>query len=55
MASGFTSPTVLETMDPDWHAVRVLVDKADVHAVMDALKAAGCQGILETEVRQTRL
>ena len=55
MASGFTSPTVLETMDPEWHAVRVLVDKVDVHAVMDALKAAGCQGILETEVRQTRL
>ena len=55
MHSGFTSPTVLETMDPEWHAVRVLVDKADVHPVMDALKAAGCQGILETEVRQTRL
>lgn len=53
--TGFTSPTVFETMDPDWRAVRVLVDKADVHTVMDALKAEGCQGILETEVRQTRL
>jgi ATP phosphoribosyltransferase len=52
---GFSSPTVQQLVDPRWCAVRVLVAKTDVHRVMDDLGRLGCQAILETELRHTRL
>jgi ATP phosphoribosyltransferase len=52
---GFSSPTVQQLADPRWRAVKVLVEKTEVHRVMDALEQIGCQAILETELRHTRL
>ena len=52
---GFSSPTVQPLADTAWSSVKVLVEKRDVHRVMDELEAIGCAAILETELRQTRL
>lgn len=52
---GFSSPTVQELRDPHWLAVKVLVEKVAVQAVMDELEKVGCTAILETELRHTRL
>jgi ATP phosphoribosyltransferase len=52
---GFSSPTVQELADPRWCSVKVLVEKVEVHRVMDELEKLGCQAILESELRHTRL
>ncbi|MCG8589179.1 MAG: ATP phosphoribosyltransferase [Proteobacteria bacterium] len=52
---GFSSPTISHLQDGRWLAVKVLVEKAHTHAVMDELEKLGCVAILETEVRHTRL
>jgi ATP phosphoribosyltransferase len=52
---GFSSPTVQKLQDPSWLAVKVMVDREDVHRVVDALEAIGCVAILETELRHARL
>ena len=52
---GFSSPTVQALQDEQWLSVKVLVEKSEVHRVMDELEALGCAAILETELRQTRL
>lgn len=52
---GFESPTVSEMADPDWRAVRALVAREAVHAVMDDLYALGARAILVTELHGCRL
>jgi len=52
---GFSSPTIAHLQDPDWLAVRVLVEKVETQRVIDALEAIGCVAILETELRHARL
>jgi ATP phosphoribosyltransferase len=52
---GFSSPTVQKLVAEDWYAVRVLVEREEVHTVMDRLQALGCVAILETELRHARL
>ena len=52
---GFSSPTVAHLQDPDWLAVKVLVEKGATQNVIDALEAIGCVAILETELRHARL
>lgn len=52
---GYSSPTVQELRDPEWLAVKVLVEKDSVQQVMDELEKIGCTAILETELRHTRL
>jgi ATP phosphoribosyltransferase len=52
---GFSSPTVQPLHDPAWLAVKVMVQKSEVHAVIDQLEAIGCVAILETELRLARL
>jgi ATP phosphoribosyltransferase len=52
---GFSSPTIQKLQDERWLAVKVLVEKNDVHRVMDELEELGCQAILETELRHSRL
>ena len=44
---GFKSPTVNRLEDPDWFAVRVMVPRKDVIAVMEKLEALGASAILE--------
>lgn len=55
IAPGFSSPTVQPLKDPRWLAVKVLVEKDRMHDVMDALQKIGCEAILETALRHTRL
>ncbi len=52
---GFNSPTVSALEDPDWCAVRVMVRRAEVIAIMERLEALGASAILETEIRNCRL
>ena len=52
---GFSSPTVQELRDPQWLAVKVLVEKDAVQPAMDELESVGCTAILETALRHTRL
>jgi ATP phosphoribosyltransferase len=52
---GFSSPTVQSLVDKNWFAVRVLVERGQVHRILDELSALGCVAILESEVRHTRL
>lgn len=52
---GFSSPTVQNLVDSNWFAVRVLVDRQEVHDVMDRLEAVGCVAILQSDLRHTRL
>lgn len=55
IAPGFSSPTVVPLKDPRWLSVKVLVEKDRIHAVMDELQKIGCEALLETELRHTRL
>jgi ATP phosphoribosyltransferase len=52
---GFSSPTVQKQVDDRWFAVRVLVEKVQIHRIMDQLEALGCVAILESDLRHTRL
>ena len=52
---GFSSPTVQKQVDDRWFAVRVLVEKVQIHQIMDQLEALGCVAILESDLRHTRL
>lgn len=52
---GFESPTVAELEDRDWVAVKVMVEKKNVVAVMDELERLGATAILETTIRNCRL
>ncbi len=52
---GFSSPTVQKLVDSDWFAVRVLVERSQVHRILDQLSNLGCVAILESEVRHARL
>jgi ATP phosphoribosyltransferase len=42
-------------VDTNWLAVRVLVERSEIHSILDGLEEVGCVAILESEVRQTRL
>ena len=52
---GFSSPTVQKLVDSQWLAVRVLVERSEVHQILDQLEEIGCVAILESEVRHSRL
>lgn len=52
---GFSAPTIQQTGDPAWLAVKVLVEKSKLQAVIDRLEEIGCAAILETELRHARL
>ena len=52
---GYSSPTIQKTDNPDWVAVKVMVEKGQVQSIMDRLEEISCQAILETEVLHCRL
>jgi len=52
---GFSAPTIQQTSDPSWLAVKVLVAKSEIQHVVDRLEEIGCVAILETELRHARL
>src|SRR5271168_3573325 len=48
---GLESPTIAPLADPDWVAVRALVPRRDVNAIMDELASIGAKAILASNVR----
>ena len=52
---GFKSPTVSRLEDPNWCAVRVMVPRKNVIAVMERLEALGASAILEMPIINCRL
>ncbi len=55
LARGIESPTISPLRDPEWVAVRVMVERAGVNQVMDALYGIGARAILVTAIHNARL
>jgi ATP phosphoribosyltransferase len=51
---GLESPTIAPLADPDWVAVRALVPRKDVNAIMDELADIGAKAILASDIRFCR-
>lgn len=51
---GLESPTIASLAEPDWVAVRALVPRREVNAIMDELAAIGAKAILASEIRFCR-
>lgn len=51
---GLESPTIAPLADPDWVAIRALVPRRDVNAIMDRLAGIGAKAILASDVRFCR-
>lgn len=51
---GLESPTIAPLADPAWVAVRALVPRRDVNAIMDELAGIGAKAILASDVRFCR-
>ena len=52
---GFNSPTVSALEDANWCAVRVMIRRGEVIAIMERLEALGASAILETQITNCRL
>ena len=55
LAPGIESPTVSPLHDPGWAAVRVMVPREGMNAVMDRLYALGARAIYVTPIHAARL
>lgn len=55
LTPGLESPTISPLQKEDWVAVRAMVLRNDVHAVMDELWSIGARGILVTDIHSCRL
>lgn len=51
---GLESPTIAPLADPDWVAVRALVPRRDVNAIMDQIATIGAKAILASDIRFCR-
>lgn len=51
---GLESPTIAPLADPDWVAVRALVPRRAVNAIMDELAGIGAKAILASDIRFCR-
>ncbi|MGH3678440.1 MAG: ATP phosphoribosyltransferase [Mycobacterium sp.] len=51
---GLESPTIAPLADPSWVAVRALVPRRDVNAIMDELSGIGAKAILASDIRFCR-
>jgi ATP phosphoribosyltransferase len=51
---GLESPTIAPLADPEWVAVRALVPRRDVNAIMDRIAAIGAKAILASDIRFCR-
>lgn len=51
---GLESPTIAPLADPDWVAVRALVPRRNVNAIMDEISAIGAKAILASDIRFCR-
>lgn len=55
LTPGLESPTISPLQKADWVAVRAMVKRNQVHAVMDELWNIGARGILVTDIHSCRL
>ncbi len=55
LAPGFEAPTVSPLNDPDWAAVKVMLPRKKIHAIVDSLAEIGARGIVVTDIRTCRL
>jgi ATP phosphoribosyltransferase len=55
LAPGYESPTVTPLHDPQWAAVRVLVQRTEMNLIMDRLYALGARAIFVTPIHAARL
>jgi ATP phosphoribosyltransferase len=55
LTPGLESPTISPLQKENWVAVRAMVLRSDVHAVMDELWSVGARGILVTDIHSCRL
>ncbi|SEI85389.1 ATP phosphoribosyltransferase [Demequina mangrovi] len=55
VSPGFEAPTVTPLHGSDWHAVRVMIPRAEMNHIMDALYAVGARAILTTELLAVRV
>ncbi len=51
---GLESPTIAPLADPAWVAVRALVPRRDVNAIMDKIAGIGAKAILASDIRFCR-
>lgn len=52
---GFQSPTISQTRDEEWVAVRSMIPISDVNQIMDGLQSAGAHAILVTAIHAARV
>ena len=52
---GYSAPTLQNTGDPNWLAVKVMIERRSAQAIMDELEAIGCRAIIQTAVTHCRL
>ncbi len=52
---GLESPTISPLRDSEWVAVRVMVPRADMNAIMDKLYALGARAILVSSIHAARI
>lgn len=52
---GLESPTVAPLASADWVAVRAMVPRKEVNAIMDRLAALGAKAVLASDIRSCRL
>lgn len=52
---GFESPTISPLAEPNWKAVRVVVESTHINQIMDQLVEAGAKGIIVTELLASRI
>jgi ATP phosphoribosyltransferase len=55
LTPGLESPTVSQTRDSEWLAVRVMVPRAETNHVMDALYELGARAILVSAIHAARI
>jgi ATP phosphoribosyltransferase len=55
LTPGLESPTISPLQKEEWVAVRAMVKRHEVNAVMDQLWAIGARGILVTDIHSCRL
>jgi len=54
LTPGLESPTIAPLADPDWVAVRALVPRREINAIMDQIAAIGAKAILASDIRFCR-
>jgi ATP phosphoribosyltransferase len=52
---GLESPTIAPLSEPDWAAVKAMIERRAINPTMDRLSALGARGILVTDIRTCRL